>query len=181
MILIKLLDHKPGCRTYVFLHTNKCWQRTYPCLYLQTAFISKCREVIVIQNSKNPERQHFFLFFISVSLWSCLLWIILCSYFPPWYSKASRQYFSSSTVERMRNELWWSCCHGCLSPLSIGVIPPAADSGEKKSSVSGFPDTLLMKSCYKKKIDQSNEIHKHCGHNLDLPRWDNHLCLLAQN
>lgn len=62
---------------YVFPHTNKCWQRTYPCIYLQTTFISNCREVIVIQNSKNPKRQHFFLFFISVSLWSCLLWIIL--------------------------------------------------------------------------------------------------------
>lgn len=81
---------------------------------------------------KIPKDNIPFLFFISVSLWSCLLWIILCCYFPPWYSKVSRPYFSSSTVERMRNELWWSCCHGCLSPLSIGVIPPAADTGEKK-------------------------------------------------
>lgn len=106
---------------------------------------------VFYQNSKNPKRQ-FFLFFISVSLWSCLLWTILCCYFPSWYSKASRPYFSSNTVERMRNELWWSCWHGCLSLLSIGVIPPAADSGEKKSSVSGFTDALLMKWYYKKNL-----------------------------
>lgn len=128
-----------------FHHTNKCRQKIYLCLYLQTTDINKCKVVIAIQSSEKPQRLNFSVLYLS-RLWSCLLWIIFCCYFLPWHSKTPIPYFSSATVERMRNKGWWSCWHGCLSLHSIGIIPPAADSIAMKSSVPGFTDTILKET-----------------------------------
>lgn len=67
--------------------------------------------------------KQIFLLFTSMRPWNCLLWIIFCYCFSPWNSKAVRPYFSSDTVEGMKNKPWWSRWRGCLFSYSVWMIP----------------------------------------------------------
>lgn len=102
-------------------------------MYCADRFTCKCELLIAIQNSKQPQWDCETVCFESHSAVA----------FPHDIAKqADRMYFSSTTVEGMKNQPWWSHWHGCLFSLSVSVIPPAADSSKMKASVPGFTDTL---------------------------------------
>lgn len=116
--------------------------------------------ILLFRIINNPKDE----FFCSLHQWdwNCLLWIIFCCCSPLWYSKAVRPYFSSTTVEGMKNKPWWSCWHECLFSHSIGISPPAADSSKMKTSIPGFTDTL-NKICYKRKKKAETSLRPFCS------------------